>query len=95
MIPPEFFATPSAEDLQLNPTYWAGYRLGIAASRMMTFPATGIKNYGDWRQKLQDLLVVAGPTDNTDVGYNAALLDAGLYLWLNDPNSPHRKPVEQ
>jgi hypothetical protein len=90
-IPASAFAAPSPDEKAQNPDYWNGYALGQASAGIMPSPAGAADFWAYAALVAATVLKLAGPTDNFNVGFNAGLLDARNWLWINDPNSPHNK----
>ena len=96
MVPIEAFYTPTDDDWTYNSDFWTGYEDGVFRAQHLSFPATGIDTYAEWRvyeeQFWKQPSLHVYPVAKAD-GYNEAWSDAGNYLWFKDPNSPHNKVV--
>lgn len=94
--PREVFFVPTPEMREGNFDFWSGNDQGILKAMLLTF-WVGAKTFTDWWNyvhQFQKPIYFFGFPNAFNVGYNDAFETAIIYLWDNDPNSPHNKVVE-
>jgi len=92
------FYTPTKADLDYNSDFWSGNNLGIPKAMLLTFylgPDPKNYTYYDWTKYVEQFYKSQAssygfPNDFND-GYDDAFETAKIYLWNNDPSSPHIK----
>lgn len=90
-VPDDAFTKPTSEEMSGNPEYWSGYRMGQTRKTIIPGPA-GYDDYyaykADWELYYKPATDMGYPIQY-NVGFNNAICDAGNWLWINDPKSPH------
>jgi hypothetical protein len=86
--PKTAFYTPSQEERDRNPNFWDGNDLGIPKAMILTFWGKA-KSYPEWWNYVYQFYRPQQAWNATNIGYNDAFETATIYLWMNDPTSPH------
>lgn len=80
-----------------NEGYFGGMRALLSGAVKLPSPA-GMASYWDFEQACQPVMkphttrILFFTFVNTvNTGYDGAVSDATLYVWINDPDSPHNK----
>lgn len=88
------FAVPSPEQHDLNPLYWDAYAEEQPLVTQHCPSASGIAEWGTYRDTVLAAIPPAPPWDNAAVGRNAAINDASNWEWEENPDSGNNKVIE-
>jgi hypothetical protein len=88
------FAVPTAEQHDLNPLYWDAYKAEQPLVTQHCPSASGVPEWGLYKDSVIASMPPAPPYDNSAVGRNAAVSDASIWEWEENPQSGNNMVIE-